>query len=91
VCDANVNTDLIEKHWDTLVHLAASVMSGNASAAADIGTDSGLQPKANRYMRPAFSWAACCEQPFLADYFVKAPFRQELRRVLNRGEAVNCT
>ena len=26
---------------------------------------------------------------FLADYFVKTPFRQELRRVLNRGEAVN--
>ena len=26
---------------------------------------------------------------FLAYYFVKTPFRQELRRVLNRGEAVN--
>ena len=26
---------------------------------------------------------------FLADYFVKPTFRQELRRVLNRGEAVN--
>ena len=28
VCEASVNTDLVEKHWDTLVHLAASVMSG---------------------------------------------------------------
>ena len=26
---------------------------------------------------------------FLADYFVKDPFRNELRRVLNRGEAIN--
>ena len=26
---------------------------------------------------------------FLADYFVNAKFRHELRRVLNRGEAVN--
>ncbi len=26
---------------------------------------------------------------FLADYFVKDAFRNELRRVLNRGEAVN--
>ena len=26
---------------------------------------------------------------FLADYFLKDPFRNELRRVLNRGEAVN--
>src|SRR3546814_13659944 len=34
VCEATVDTALIEKHWDTLVHLAASVMSGNASAVA---------------------------------------------------------
>ena len=32
ICEANVDTTLIEKHWDLLVHLAASVMSGNASA-----------------------------------------------------------
>jgi len=24
VCEANVNTNLIEKHWDSLAHLAAS-------------------------------------------------------------------
>jgi TnpA family transposase len=28
VCEANVDVALIEKHWDSLVHLAASVMSG---------------------------------------------------------------
>ena len=28
------NRPLIEKHWDCLVHLAASVMSGHASAVA---------------------------------------------------------
>jgi len=28
---------------------------------------------------------------FLADYFVKDAFRNELRRVLNRGEAVKAT
>lgn len=26
VCEATVDTALIEKHWDTLVHLAASVI-----------------------------------------------------------------
>ena len=36
VCEADVNTDLIKKHWDTLVHLAASVMSGNASVFANM-------------------------------------------------------
>lgn len=34
VCEANVDVALIEKHWDSLVHLAASVMSGHASAVA---------------------------------------------------------
>ncbi|MEI8171753.1 MAG: Tn3 family transposase, partial [Rhodoferax sp.] len=88
VCEANVDTDLIEKHWDSLVHLAASVMSGHASAVAALARfgsaaqgdpiyDAGVQ--LGRLLRTAF----------LADYFVKDPFRNELRRVLNRGEAVN--
>ena len=88
VCEANVDTALIEKHWDTLVHLAASVMSGNASAVAALARfgsaargdpiyDAGVQ--LGRLLRTAF----------LSDYFLKDPFRNELRRVLNRGEAVN--
>src|SRR3546814_17985109 len=36
VCEATVDTALIETHWDTLVNLAASVMSGNASAVAEL-------------------------------------------------------
>jgi len=88
VCEANVDTELIEKHWESLVHLAASVMSGHASAVAALARfgsaaqgdpiyDAGVQ--LGRLLRTAF----------LADYFVKDPFRNELRRVLNRGEAVN--
>jgi TnpA family transposase len=88
VCEANVDIALIEKHWDSLVHLAASVMSGHASAVAALARfgsaahgdpiyDAGVQ--LGRLLRTAF----------LADYFVKDNFRNELRRVLNRGEAVN--
>jgi TnpA family transposase len=88
VCEANVDIALIEKHWDSLVHLAASVMSGHASAVAALARfgsaaqgdpiyDAGVQ--LGRLLRTAF----------LADYFVKDAFRNELRRVLNRGEAVN--
>jgi TnpA family transposase len=88
VCEANVDIALIEKHWDSLVHLAASVMSGHASAVAALARfgsaaqgdpiyDAGVQ--LGRLLRTAF----------LADYFVKDDFRHELRRVLNRGEAVN--
>jgi TnpA family transposase len=85
---ASVDTQLVEAHWDTLVHLSASVMSGHASAVAVLARfgsaargdpiyDAGVQ--LGRLLRTAF----------LADYFVNASFRQELRRVLNRGEAVN--
>lgn len=88
VCVASVDTQLVEAHWDTLVHLSASVMSGHASAVAALARfgsaargdpiyDAGVQ--LGRLLRTAF----------LADYFVNASFRQELRRVLNRGEAVN--
>eukprot|EP01036_Dinobryon_divergens_P036053 gene36053-46854_t len=77
-----------QQHWDSLVHLAASVMSGHASAVAALARfgsaaqgdpiyDAGVQ--LGRLLRTAF----------LADYFVKDAFRNELRRVLNRGEAVN--
>lgn len=34
VCETTIDTAFIEQHWDTLVHLAASVISGNASAVA---------------------------------------------------------
>ena len=88
VCEANVDIALIEKHWDSLVHLAASVMSGHASAVAGLARfgsvaqgdpiyDAGVQ--LGRLLRTAF----------LADYFVKDAFRSELRRVLNRGKSVN--
>ncbi|MEO6321638.1 MAG: Tn3 family transposase [Polaromonas sp.] len=88
VCEASVNTDLIEKHWDTLVHLAASVMSGNASAVAALARF-GSAAKGEPVYEAGVQLGKLLRTAFLADYFVKTPFRQELRRVLNRGEAVN--
>ena len=88
VCEANVNTDLIEKHWDTLVHLAAAVMSGNASAVAALARF-GSAAKGEPVYEAGVQLGRLLRTAFLTDYFVKTPFRQELRRVLNRGEAVN--
>ncbi|MEO7128284.1 MAG: Tn3 family transposase [Rhodoferax sp.] len=88
VCEANVNTELIEKHWDTLVHLAASVMSGNASAVGALARF-GSAAKGEPVYEAGVQLGRLLRTAFLADYFVKTPFRQELRRVLNRGEAVN--
>ena len=88
VCEASVNTDLIEKHWDTLVHLTASVMSGNASAVAALARF-GSAARGEPVYEAGVQLGKLLRTAFFADYFVKMPFRQELRRVLTRGEAVN--
>ncbi|MBK5207357.1 MAG: Tn3 family transposase [Polaromonas sp.] len=88
VCEANVDTALIEKHWDALVHLAASVMSGNASAVAALARF-GSAARGDPIFEAGVQLGRLLRTAFLADYFVKDAFRNELRRVLNRGEAVN--
>ena len=88
VCEATVDTALIEKHWDTLVHLAASVMSGNASAVAALARF-GSAARGDPIYEAGVQLGRLLRTAFLADYFVKDAFRNELRRVLNRGEAVN--
>jgi TnpA family transposase len=81
-------TALIEKHWDTLVHLAASVMNGNASAVAALARF-GSAARGDPIYEAGVQLGRLLRTAFLADYFVKDAFRNELRRVLNRGEAVN--
>ena len=88
VCDANVDVALIEKHWDSLVHLAASVMSGHASAVAALARF-GSAAQGDPIYEAGVQLGRLLRTAFLADYFVKDAFRNELRRVLNRGEAVN--
>ena len=88
VCETTVDIALIEQHWDTLVNLAASVMTGNASAVAALARF-GSAARGEPVYEAGVQLGRLLRTAFLADYFVKAPFRQELRRVLNRGEAVN--
>jgi len=88
VCEANVDVALIEKHWDSLVHLAASVMSGHASAVAALARF-GSAAQGDPIYDAGVPLGRLLRTAFLADYFVKDAFRNELRRVLNRGEAVN--
>jgi TnpA family transposase len=88
VCEASVDTALIEKHWDTLVNLSASVMSGNASAVVALARF-GSAAKGDPIYDAGVQLGRLLRTAFLADYFVNTDFRNELRRVLNRGEAVN--
>ncbi|MEJ8860056.1 Tn3 family transposase, partial [Variovorax robiniae] len=88
VCQASVDTALIEAHWDTLVHLAASVMSGHASAMTALARF-GSAARGDPIYDAGVQLGKLLRTAFLADYFVNAGFRRELRRVVNRGEAVN--
>ncbi len=88
VCEASVDTALIEAHWDQLVHLAASVQTGHASAVTALARF-GSAAKGDPIYDAGVQLGKLLRTAFLADYFVNASFRRELRRVLNRGEAVN--
>ena len=68
------------------MHLAASVMSGHASAVAALARF-GSAAQGDPIYEAGVSGAVAA-YGVLADYFVKDAFRNELRRVLNRGEAV---
>lgn len=88
VCVANVKPSLIASHWDALVHLTASVMSGHASAVAVLARF-GSAARSDPIYEAGVQLGRLLRTAFLADYFVNAAFRRELHRVLNRGEAVN--
>ena len=70
------------------MHLAASVMSGHASAVAALARF-GSAAQGDPIYEAGVQLGRLLRTAFLADYFVKDAFRNELRRVLNRGEAVN--
>lgn len=71
-----------------MVHLAASVMSGNASSVAAFALFCSAV-RADPIYEAGLQLGRLFRTAYLADYLLKAPFRNELRRVLNRGEAVN--
>jgi TnpA family transposase len=88
VCEASVDTALIETHWDQLGHRAASSQTGHASAVTALARF-GSAAKGDPIYDAGVQLRKLLRTAFLADYFVNATFRRELCRVLNRGEAVN--
>jgi Tn3 transposase DDE domain len=88
VSEAGIDTAMIEAHWDSLVHLAASVSSGHAIALTALAR-CGSAARGDPIYDAGVQLGKLLRTAFLADYFVNASFRRELRRVLKRGEAVN--
>lgn len=88
VCRSDINTQLINEQWDRLGNLAASVRSGHASAVATLARF-GSAATGDPVYDAGVQLGKPLRTSFLADYFTNPTFRHELRRVLNRGEAVN--
>ena len=79
---------MITEQWDRLVNLAASVRRGHASTVATLARF-GSAATGDPVYDAGVQLGKLLRTSFLADYFTNPVFRQELRRVLNRGEAVN--
>lgn len=88
ICRANVDLRKVEAQWDDLVHLAAAVHSGNASAINALNRF-GSASRGNPLYEAGVHLGRLLRTVFLADYFVIEAFQRELLRVLNRGESVN--
>jgi TnpA family transposase len=80
--------ELIESHWDRLVHLTASVHTGHASGVTALARF-GSAARGDPIYEAGVQLGRLLRIVFLSDYFVNDAFRRELLRVLNRGEAVN--
>ncbi len=78
----------ISSQWDRIVHLAASVHSGQASAVEALARY-GSAARGDPLYEALVQLGQLLRTVFLADYFVNDTFRRELLRVLNRGESVN--
>jgi TnpA family transposase len=87
-CRAEINRQLIVDQWDRLVNPAAAVRSGHTSAVATLARF-GSAATEDQVYDAGVQLGKLLRTSFLSDYFTNPSFRHELRRVLNRGEAVN--
>lgn len=75
VCVASVDASLIASHWDALVRLTASVMSGHASAVAVLARFRSAS-RSDPIYEAGVQLGRLLRTAFLADYFVNAAFRR---------------
>lgn len=88
VTDADVRLDLIERAWDELVRIAASVQSGQCTAVQAL-TRFGAAAKGQPVYEAGVHLGRLFRSIFLIDYFTIPAFRHEMQHALNRGAAVH--
>jgi TnpA family transposase len=78
----------IRKHWDEVVRVVASMVSGRTSATVMLQR-LGSAAQGDPVHRAADQLGRLLRTIFLCDYFSIPDFRRELHAVLNRGESVH--
>jgi len=87
VTDADVRLSLIERTWDELARIAASVQSGQCTAVQAL-TRFGAAARGQIAYEAGVHLGRLFRTIFLIDYFTNTAFRHEMQHALNRGEAV---
>ena len=88
MCRSEINPQLTVDQWDRLVNLAAAVRGGHTSAVATLARF-GSAATGDPVYDAGVQLGKLLRTSFPSDYFTNPSFRHELRRALNRGEAVN--
>ncbi len=88
ITDTDVRLNLIERAWDELVRIAASVQSGQCTAVQAL-TRFGAAARGQIVYEAGVHLGRLFRTIFLIDYFTNTAFRHEMQHALNRGEAVH--
>jgi len=88
VTDDDVRLTLIERAWDELVRIAASVQSGQCTAVQAL-TRFGSAARGQPVYEAGVHLGQLFRTIFLIDYFTIPAFRHEMQHALNRGEAIH--
>ncbi|MBS0454250.1 MAG: Tn3 family transposase [Proteobacteria bacterium] len=83
-----VSLTTIERGWDELLRLAASIRSGRVSASLALQRF-GSAAQGDRLHRAAEHLGQLLRTVFLCDYIAIEDFRREIHTLLNRGESVH--
>jgi TnpA family transposase len=83
------NAELVERHWDDLLRLAASVKFGHASAALVVGKLCSSKRQQNALAAAHKEWGLLKRTIYAAQYLVDESYQRRIARQLNKGENVH--
>lgn len=84
----NVSERAIERGWDLILRLIASILTGRVSVSWALARN-GSAAVGDKLHRALDHYGRLLRSIYLCDYFTKEEFRREIHTLLNRGESVH--